>query len=162
MDLLSVSKESALTEAGNSVLTLCIFQGILAFHNLWACILYESSHSSLTQLKHKFICLHVGGEWWSLTQNSAISRAMNLSPGHQTQWQFILFVSPIFRPFQIVSSSDPNKLIGLVEYKAPVYQMYDCSKVPHGIPRNYMAQVSRNNNNRILSERRSFMVKCLA
>ncbi|XP_033632416.1 uncharacterized protein LOC117294006 [Asterias rubens] len=42
---------------------------------------------------------------------------------------------------KIVSSSDPNKLIGLVEYKAPVYQMYDCSKVPHGIPRNYMAQV---------------------
>ncbi len=42
---------------------------------------------------------------------------------------------------KIVSSSDPKKVTGLVEYKAPVYQLYDCSKVPHGIPRNYMAQI---------------------
>lgn len=31
--------------------------------------------------------------------------------------------------------------IGLTEYKAPVYQMYNDHKHPHGIPRHYMAQI---------------------
>ncbi|XP_022094197.1 uncharacterized protein LOC110981169 isoform X1 [Acanthaster planci] len=42
---------------------------------------------------------------------------------------------------KILSASEPKKLIGLVEYKAPFFQLYDCSKHPHGIPRHYMAQI---------------------
>ncbi|XP_038075231.1 uncharacterized protein LOC119743003 [Patiria miniata] len=42
---------------------------------------------------------------------------------------------------KILSTDEPVKLLGLVEYKAPFYRMYDPSKHPHGIPRHYMAQI---------------------
>ena len=43
---------------------------------------------------------------------------------------------------KIVAEHNPGEVVGLVEYKAPVYLMYDKQRCPpHGIPRYYMAQV---------------------
>jgi hypothetical protein len=43
---------------------------------------------------------------------------------------------------KVYDSSDRSRMIGLAEYKAPVYQMYTVHKhPPHSIPRQYMAQI---------------------
>ena len=51
MALLTVRKESALTEAGNSVLMSSVCQGNFGF---CACILHVTRHSRLTRLAQKF------------------------------------------------------------------------------------------------------------
>ena len=47
MALLTVSTESALTEAGNSVLTASVFHGLVANFGFCACVLYVTRHSML-------------------------------------------------------------------------------------------------------------------
>ena len=79
MALLTVSTESALTEAGNSVLTASVFHGLGAKFGFCACVLHVTRHSTLTRLVQKFC---VCGESRLLAQNSAVSRAMKLGPGH--------------------------------------------------------------------------------
>ena len=54
MALLTVSTESALTEAGNSVLTASIVHGLAANLGFCVCVLHITRHSSLTRLVHKF------------------------------------------------------------------------------------------------------------
>ena len=54
MALLTVSTESALTEAGNSVLTASIFHGLAANCGFCACVLHVPRHSTLTRLAQKF------------------------------------------------------------------------------------------------------------
>ncbi len=54
MALLTVSKESALTEAGNSTLTSSVFHGLAGNFCLCACELHVTRHSFLTQLAQKF------------------------------------------------------------------------------------------------------------
>ena len=49
MALLTVSTESALAEAGNSVLTARVFHGLAANFGFCACILYVTRHSTLTR-----------------------------------------------------------------------------------------------------------------
>ena len=65
MDLLTVSTESALTEAGNYVLTASVFHGLAADFGFCACVLRVTRHSKLTRLAQKFRRLHVSGESWS-------------------------------------------------------------------------------------------------
>ena len=54
MALLTVSKESALAEAGNSVLSSSVFSGLAGNFGLCACILHVAKHSTLTLLAQKF------------------------------------------------------------------------------------------------------------
>ena len=54
MALLTVSTESALTEAGNSVLTASVFHGLSANFGFCAGVLQVSRHSTLTRLAQKF------------------------------------------------------------------------------------------------------------
>ena len=54
MALLTVSTESALTEAGNSVLTASVFHGLAANLGFCACVLHVTRHSMLTRLAQKF------------------------------------------------------------------------------------------------------------
>ena len=54
MALLTVSTESALTEAGNSVLTASVFHGLAANFGFCACVLHVTRHSTLTRLAQKF------------------------------------------------------------------------------------------------------------
>ena len=54
MALLTVSTESALTEAGNSVLTASVFHGLAANLGFCPCILNVTRHSKLTRLAQKF------------------------------------------------------------------------------------------------------------
>ena len=51
MALLTVSKEPALTETGNSVLTASVFHGLAANY---ACVLNVTRHYTLTRLAQKF------------------------------------------------------------------------------------------------------------
>ena len=60
MALLTVSKESALTEAENVALTSSVFH--LLVGNFRLCILHVTRHS-LTQLAQKFSAYTVNGEW---------------------------------------------------------------------------------------------------
>ena len=54
MALLIVSTESALTEAGNSVLTASVFHGLVANFGFSACVLPVTRHSALTRRAQKF------------------------------------------------------------------------------------------------------------
>ena len=54
MALLTVSTESALTEAGNSLLTASVFHGLAANLGFCACVLHVTRHSRLTRLAQKF------------------------------------------------------------------------------------------------------------
>ena len=54
MALLTVSTESALTEAGNSVLTASVFHGLVANFGFSACVLPVTRHSALTRRAQKF------------------------------------------------------------------------------------------------------------
>ena len=54
MALLTKSTESALTEAGNSVLTASVFHWLAANFGLCACVLHVTRHSALTRLVQKF------------------------------------------------------------------------------------------------------------
>ena len=54
MALLIVSTESALTEAGNSVLTASVFYGLAANVGFCACVLHVTRHATLTRLAQKF------------------------------------------------------------------------------------------------------------
>ena len=54
MALLTISTESALTEAENSMLTASIFQGLAANLGFCACVLHVTRHSTLTRLAQKF------------------------------------------------------------------------------------------------------------
>ena len=54
MALLSVSTESALTEAGNSVLKASVFHGLAANFGFYACVLHNTRHLMLTRLAQKF------------------------------------------------------------------------------------------------------------
>ena len=62
MALLTVSTESALTEAGNSVLTASVFHRYATHFGFRVCILNVTMHSALTRLSQKFWRLHVSGE----------------------------------------------------------------------------------------------------
>jgi len=43
---------------------------------------------------------------------------------------------------KVYNVRDPNRIIGLAEYKSPVYKPYSEERhPPHGIPRRYMAQI---------------------
>ena len=53
MALLTVSKESALAEAGNSVYTASVFHGLAANFGFCACLLHVSRHSTLKRLAQK-------------------------------------------------------------------------------------------------------------
>ena len=53
MAMLSISTESALTEAGNSVLTVSVFHRLAANFGLCACILRVTRHYTLTRLAQK-------------------------------------------------------------------------------------------------------------
>ena len=53
MALLTVSKESALAEAGNSVYTASVFHGLAANFGFCACLLHVSRHSTLERLAQK-------------------------------------------------------------------------------------------------------------
>ena len=81
MALLTVSTESALTEAGYFVLTGSVFHRLVANFGFCACVLHVTWHSTLTRLAKEIRRLHVSGESWSETQNLALSRAMKLGPG---------------------------------------------------------------------------------
>ena len=63
MALLIVSKESALTDAGNSALTSCVFHGLAGILCLCSCVLHITRHSSIPQLAQKFGACSVSGEW---------------------------------------------------------------------------------------------------
>ena len=80
-----------------------------------------------------------------------INEAYELLTGHMTQqsglWipdesnilHNIVGASPDAKVFK---SDDTSRMLGIAEYKAPVYQMYTVEKhPPHGIPRQYMAQI---------------------
>ena len=54
MALLTVSAESALTEAGNSVLTASLFHELAANFGFCAVVLHVTRHSTLTRLAQKF------------------------------------------------------------------------------------------------------------
>ena len=54
MALRTVSTESALKEAGNSVLTASVFHGLAANFGFCACVLNFTRHSTLTRLAQKF------------------------------------------------------------------------------------------------------------
>ena len=54
MALLTVSTESALMEAGNSVLTASVFHRYAANFGFCACVLHVTRHSTLTRLAQKF------------------------------------------------------------------------------------------------------------
>ena len=54
MALLTVSTESALTEAENSVLTASVFHGLAANFGFCVCALRVTRHSMLTRLAQKF------------------------------------------------------------------------------------------------------------
>ena len=75
MALLTVSTASALTEAGNVVLTASVSPGLAANFCSGACVLYVTNnrHSTLTRLA-QIRRLHVSGEFGSN------SRAMKLGP----------------------------------------------------------------------------------
>ena len=62
MALLTVSTESALTEAGNYVLTASIFHGLEKNFGFCACVLHFSRHSMLTRLVLKFGASMSSGE----------------------------------------------------------------------------------------------------
>ena len=83
MALLTVSKESALTEAGNSVLMASVFHRLAANFGFCACVLHVTRHSTLTRLAQKFGACTCG-EKWPLAKNSAVNRAMKLGPGNFT------------------------------------------------------------------------------
>ena len=53
MALLTVGTESALTEAGNAVLTASVFHGLAASFDFCACELHVIRHSMLTRLAQK-------------------------------------------------------------------------------------------------------------
>ena len=63
MTQLTVSKESTLTEAGNSVLRSRVFHGLAGKFGL--CLYYTLlyRHSTLTQLAQKFALVGASGEW---------------------------------------------------------------------------------------------------
>ena len=62
MALLTVSKESTLAKAGNSLLTSIVFDGL--FCEFWcACVLHVTRHFLLTQLAQKFGTCKVKREW---------------------------------------------------------------------------------------------------
>ena len=54
MALLTASTESALTEAGNSLLTASVFHGLAASFGFCACVLHVTRNSTLTRLAQKF------------------------------------------------------------------------------------------------------------
>ena len=54
MALLTLSTESALMEAGKSVLKASVFHGLVASFGYCACILNITRHSTLTRLAQKF------------------------------------------------------------------------------------------------------------
>ena len=54
MALLTVSTESALTEAGNSVLMASVFHGLVANFGFCAWVLRVTRHCTLTRLAQKF------------------------------------------------------------------------------------------------------------
>ena len=54
MALLTVSTESALTEAGTSVLTASVFHVLAGNFGFCACVLHITRHSTLTRLAQKF------------------------------------------------------------------------------------------------------------
>ena len=54
MALLTVSKETALTEAGKSVLTASVFYRLAANCGVCACVFHVTRHSMLTRLAQKF------------------------------------------------------------------------------------------------------------
>ena len=54
MALLTVSTESALTEAGNSMLTASVFHGLAGNFGFCAFVLHITRHSTLTRLAPKF------------------------------------------------------------------------------------------------------------
>ena len=54
MALLTVIKESSLTEAGNSWLTASVFHRLASNFGFCACILHVTRHSTLTMLAQKF------------------------------------------------------------------------------------------------------------
>ena len=51
MALLTASTESALTEAGNSVLMASLFHGLAANFGFCVCVLHVTRHFTLTRLK---------------------------------------------------------------------------------------------------------------
>ncbi len=63
MALLTVSKESALTEAGNSTLLSSVFHRLAGNFCLCARVHHVSRHSSLTQLAQKFSACKISREW---------------------------------------------------------------------------------------------------
>ena len=85
MAQLTISRESALTEAGNSVLTSSVFYGLAAHVGLCACVLHVTTcrYSTLTHSKHRNPALARKQRMVILAQNSAVSRAMKLGPDLQ-------------------------------------------------------------------------------
>ena len=61
--LLTISKESALVEVGNSALTSSVFDGLVGNFGLCACVLHVTRHSTLTKLAQKLGACVVSGEW---------------------------------------------------------------------------------------------------
>ncbi len=69
MNLLTVSKESTLTEAENSVFTSSTFQGLAENFGLCACVLHVTRYSSLTQIAQKFDVCTIGREWVTVSMD---------------------------------------------------------------------------------------------
>ena len=81
MALLTVSTESAFGSM-EYVLTASVFHGLAANLGFCTCVLNVTIgilylHKSSSEIRR----FHVSGESYSLAQNSAVSRAMNLGPG---------------------------------------------------------------------------------